>query len=577
MRFYRTHCICIFVVLLGAASARSYASVVFTGLDDRLEKNARALTALAAAPCETPRWRVERLYRNADEQIGNALEALGHYRFEIEKSISFDAADCWSASFEVRPGQPVHIRDVAVVIDGEAGDDPDITVGASAIRPAPGDVLNHGNYERYKRSILSGLSLLGYFDAKLVDNSVLVDESLEYADVRLRVESGPRYHFGEIEFSDGILEPELLARYPGFRKGDAFDAGAIAKLHESLSGGGYFASVSIRAEPVEGGGRDVPVFVTLTPARRRVYTVGAGYATDTGIQGRLGYTNRRRNDKGHQFDARLFLSQVDSELTGTYRWPRGKPDAEWAEVYGGFLRKRTDTSDSDKTTLGIRVTRNRSRNWLETPYLDFTNEDFVIGNQEGSSRLIIPGITWETTVGRELRRVPSGHRISFDLRGALDKLGSDTSFAQATASAKWITSLGGATRLLARADLGATAKRALEELPATVRFFAGGDTSVRGYGFETIGPLDDDGNVTGGAHLIVLSLEADWLIAENWAIAAFADSGSAFNNSNPDFKTGLGLGIRWYSPVGPIRIDIAHPLDDPEQDYRLHLTLGPDL
>jgi translocation and assembly module TamA len=271
------------------------------------------------------------------------------------------------------------------------------------------------------------------------------------------------------------------------------------------------------------------------------------------------------------------LSQVDSEITGAYRWPIGRPTAEWAVIYGGLQDKETDTSHSEKSTLGIRMSRNRSTEWLETPYLEFTYEDFIVGEQVDSSRLIIPGITWERTIGRDLRRVDAGHRISFDLRGAFDKLGSDTTFLQATVSTKWIWSPGSLMRILARADLGATAKDSLDDLPATVRFFAGGDTSVRGYDFETIGPVDDNGDVTGGSHLIAVSLEADWKIASNWAIAAFVDSGSAFDDSAPDFKTGLGLGLRWYSPLGPIRVDFAHPLDDPDENFRLHITLGPDL
>jgi len=167
--------------------------------------------------------------------------------------------------------------------------------------------------------------------------------------------------------------------------------------------------------------------------------------------------------------------------------------------------------------------------------------------------------------------------MSFDLYGAHEKLLSDTTFFQATVSSKWIKSLGESTRFLARADLGTTVTQNFGQLPATVRFFTGGDTTVRGYGFETIGPVDPDGNVTGGEHLIVLSLEADWLVANNWAVAVFADSGTSFVGSDPDFKTGVGIGLHWYSPVGPIRVDLAHPLDDPDQDYRLHITFGPDL
>ena len=363
------------------------AEVSFSGLDEALEQNARALMRLATAPCDAPEWRVRKLFRDADAQLQDALEALGHYRFSVDKRISFQDTECWSAEFEVSLDEPVRVRDVAVNIAGDAKDDADLAERTKLPALVPGSVLNHGAYESYKKSLLSDLTTRGYFEAAFTESSVTVDTTLTHADIDILVESGPRYRFGDIRFTEGILTPALLGAHADFQSGDPYDAGAISRLHESLNGSGYFASVEIQAEPAAGPEKLVPVFVRLTPTRRRVFTVGAGYATDTGIQGRLGYTNRRRNEQGHQFDARLFLSQVDSELTGTYRWPRGNPDAEWVDSDGGGLRKRTETSSSDKTTHGVRVARTRGKKWLETPYLDFTGEDFKVGEQVDSSRL----------------------------------------------------------------------------------------------------------------------------------------------------------------------------------------------
>jgi translocation and assembly module TamA len=163
------------------------------------------------------------------------------------------------------------------------------------------------------------------------------------------------------------------------------------------------------------------------------------------------------------------------------------------------------------------------------------------------------------------------------LRGSSDSLASDTSFLQFKATTKWIWSLSEKTRMIARGKFGATLKDELSELPVSVRFFTGGDHSVRGYDFESLGPVDENGAVIGGSHLLEASIEFDRMIVGNWSIAAFVDTGSAFSDFSPEFSTGVGLGIRWYSPIGPIRIDFAHPLDDPDRDFRLHLTLGPDL
>lgn len=559
------------------AAQSSFAAVTYTGLPDALEKNARALMPLASAPCNSAPFRIERLFRDSDAKLREALEALGYYQFEYQKSLALDQSGCWSASFDVQLGEPVVLRRVDVIVQGEANDDEWLRSMSRPLSPAAGDVLDHGVYEQFKKRLMASVQGHGYFDAQWLRSEVIVDESMTTADVLLEIDSGPLYRFGDITYSDDVLRSALLANYAKFSPGDPYSAEAISNLQESLSGSGYFGSVTIRAEPAGDGSHVVPVYVALSPGMRQVYTVGLGYATDIGVQGRLGYTNRRLNDLGHQFDSQLYASSVDSQISGTYRWPRGNPEAEWVDIYGGFQHKRTDTSETDKVTFGIRVSRNRSPDWLETPYINFTGENYTVGDQVDKSRLIIPGISWESTVGREISRIRTGHRISLDLRGSLDAIGSDTSFMQLTGSTKWAVPLGEANRLLARADLGFTLKEDFDQLPASVRYFAGGDNSVRGYGFETLGPTNEEGDVIGGSYLATFSVEFDRLLWKKWSVAAFVDTGNAFDSFDFDFKTGIGLGLRWYSPLGPIRLDVAHPLDDPDRDYRIHITLGPDL
>jgi translocation and assembly module TamA len=148
---------------------------------------------------------------------------------------------------------------------------------------------------------------------------------------------------------------------------------------------------------------------------------------------------------------------------------------------------------------------------------------------------------------------------------------------QAIAFGKWVWSTPRGQRFLVRGQVGATAKRDFAELPASVRFFAGGDDSVRGYSFESLGPVDAAGAVIGGSSLATGSFEFEQPLRERWSLAFFVDSGNAFEGSHIDARTGLGLGGRWQSPLGPIRVDLAHALDGDGRDWRLHVSLGPDL
>ena len=567
----------LFIALAAAgAPVNAFAAVEFVGLDEALERNARAMVRLASTTCDRPGWRIERLYRNADKELRGALEALGYYAYTLEKELSFDDPECWEATFTVQLGSPVVLSEVRLSMLGEVNNYPGIVEDISGLKPERGVVLNHGTYEAFKRSILTQLTNRGFLASELTRNTVVVDESLSSAVIDIEVESGSRYRFGELSYTEGILDDDILNSYSTFRPGEHFDADAIARLHEQLRGSGFFASVSIRADPVDDS-LDVPVIVTLQPARRHLFSAGVGYSTDTGLHGKLGYVNRRLNPAGHRLEAELFASTVESELTGIYRWPHIGSRLSWFEAYSGYQRRRTDTSESDKTTVGFRWVRNRSERWLETPYIDLTYEDFEVAGERDQSTLLMPGITWEATEGRALRRIDTGWKVSVDLRGSYEQLVSDATFGQVTSSAKYVHSLGRSSRLIVRGELGTTFGADVRDLPATVRFFTGGDTSVRGYDYESIGPLNDDGEVIGGSNLTTFSIEIDRLVRGDWALAVFADTGSAFNDSDTDFKTGVGIGVRWFSPFGPIRLDIAHPLDDEETDVRFHITLGPDL
>ncbi len=251
---------------LGTATFEASAALTITGLPEPLERNASALIGLASAPCDIAHWRVERLYRNMDSELDDAMRAMGHYQFSFEKSISYEDAACWSATLDVTPGDPVLLRQVEVTVTGDAENDSAIPTRINLRRPLPESVLNHGEYESFKQYVTSMLQARGYFEAQLTESSVVVDETLSFADIRLAIESGPRYIFGPIEFSELVLERSLLVSYAEFSPGDAYDDVAIARLYESLNGSGYFGSVSIRTEPATDGSHEVPVFVMLTRA-----------------------------------------------------------------------------------------------------------------------------------------------------------------------------------------------------------------------------------------------------------------------------------------------------------------------
>jgi len=141
-------------------------------------------------------------------------------------------------------------------------------------------------------------------------------------------------------------------------------------------------------------------------------------------------------------------------------------------------------------------------------------------------------------------------------------------------SATWMHPLPWNSKFIGRTELGATLVDQFDKLPPTYRFYAGGINSIRGYDYKELGPKDSEGNVIGGKFLTVLSLEYEKAVFDDWGVAAFIDSGNAYNPDNLLLKTGAGLGVRWYSPFGPVRIDFAMPLNESNSSFQIHFAAG---
>jgi translocation and assembly module TamA len=552
------------------------ADVVVEGLDGELEANARALMRLDDQPCDAPTRRVEAEFDAAQEEIQLALEAYGFYDASVDAALEF-SGDCWQARFVVSPGERVLLRDVQVELRGDARTDAafDALLAQSEIVSA--QPLLHGDYDALKQALRALAIERGYRDAQFTQSTIDVYPSELSADVSVVFDSGQRYRFGEIEIDDGMLDRDLLFSYIDPARGQYYDSRALTDARLELINSGYFDGVFIEPGVPDAAAMEIPVRIRLTPAARAQVSYGFGLSTDTGPRFRFGRSIRRLNSAGHQLNVNGLFSPVVIEASANYRLPYGDPRSEWISFDVGGIREDTDTSTSRSLQLGARRVVTQSRIWTRTDLLSMIVEDFDIGSQSGRSRLLTPGVEFIRLDADDAIRPNRGSRLSFELRGASDALGSDTSFAQMTAAGKWIWPLLQSSRLLIRTEVGRVWFDEFTDLPPSVRYFAGGDHSVRGYDFETLGALNELGEVIGGSRLFTASVEFEKQIRPAWSIAFFTDVGNAFLDSNADLSSSAGLGARWRSPLGPVRIDLAKPHDGPDRDVRLHITLGPDL
>lgn len=549
--------------------------IIITGAPEPLAENIRSYLSIAQENCEISEWRIKRLLREVDTQARQAAQALGYYHTAIEKHYTRHE-DCWQLKLAVKPGRPTRVAKVDIDIPGEASNDKEFKEYLDNLPLQPGDQLNHDVYESIK-SDLNNLAIeRGYFDNQFITSELQVNTDLNQAGIVIQFDSGRRYRFGETDIQQSIFANDLIDRYIPFEPGDPYSSEKLLQLREGLNNSRYFEQVIVREHAEKTESYQVPITVTLVPRKRHSYAIGVGGATDTGPRVRFEYEDRYINSRGHRFSSDLILSPVRSEINTIYRIPLENPVSEHLDFYSGFLEENTDTLTSEALTLGSRYNFTFSNDWVISYFLNYQREDFIVAAESQSSRLLVPGISGSLTRVDEPIYPLAGWRLYSQLRGASDNLISDTSFTQLYSSFKYVHKLGFG-RLLTRLEGGVTETSEFDKLPSSVRFFAGGDNSVRGYGYKDLGPVDDNGQVIGGTNLLVGSIEYDYRVMSRWVIAIFFDKGNAFTTTDADFKRGAGMGIRWLSPIGPIRIDIATPLDDEDGDIRFHLSMGPDL
>lgn len=519
---------------------------------------------------------LRRFRRAAEEQARQAAQALGYYQAEIDSQVRPGKDPV--LQLDVQPGEPVRLRQVTVRVEGEAAGLKAFKVPKSKAL-APGEPLNHGLYEDAKKLIQSQALRYGFFDGRFRSQRLDIDPRAGVADIELIYDSGPRYALGRVAFDgDTPFDPDLLARLVPFPPNIPYDADQVAKLSQNLQASGYFEEVRVDAQPEPGAGRLIPVKVRLGAVKPRTLGLGVGFSTDVGPRARANWTRHWINPQGHRLGAESEISTARQSVGTWYEIPLDPPLTDSLRFTSGFQREQLTDVESRRFTLGSQWQSKLPDDWQRVVSLRWEQEiyDFGDGSPNGRSSFLIPGIGYSVTRSDNRLDPNQGYHLQLDVRAAKEGVLSDADMTYASAMAKGLYTLPGGHRLLGRVQAGGIATTDYGAIPPSLRFFAGGDQSVRGYDYQTLSPEDRQGNKVGGRYMVVGSAEYQYPIAERWRIAAFVDRGNAVNNLKDKLKTGAGIGVRWVSPVGPIRLDLAKALDDPG-GFRIHFSMGPEL
>lgn len=566
----------IFALLLVTTAYADEPEIIIKGLTKKLQTNVQAFLSLTQETCKPPDWRIRNLFAKADSEIDKALRALGYYQPIIVKNLTF-TEHCWHASFDISAGNPVRIHTLTVKIQGEAKQEPAFLKLLSNLPFKQHDILNHGLYEKIKQDLQSLALEYGYLKHQLIKKSLRVTPKKNRAEIELIMDSGPQHYFGKIYLDQDILNPDFVQRFITIKLGDAYSSKKMAKTYNALADSIYFKNVVVNPQMDNIENNEVPLHISLTPAKRHDYNIGVGYDTDIGPLVSIGYQNHRLNREGHYLSLNADFSPLLSSTEASYRIPFSYPRRDFIAFAMGYKYEKPDSFKSEEAKLSLQYQHLYKNGWKQVLFFNFSYENFTISGVSKKTTLLVPGVHWQYKESDHALRPSKGYKLYFSLASSAESFISDVSFFQATAAGKLINSLPWSARMITRINLGTTLTSSFERLPTSYRFFAGGTESIRGYEYKELGPTDDDGDVIGGKMLTIISAEYEQFINESWSIATFLDSGNAYNPNNIDIKTGVGVGIRWISPIGPVRLDFAMPLNDSDSSFQFHFSAGPIL
>ncbi len=538
--------------------------IIINGIDDELKDNAMAYLELRKS-MENPHFSVpwlRKLHKKANTNISEALQPFGYYQVIVTSFLKQQEDNSWLAEYTVDKGEAVKVKLIDIVISGPAKQDTEVTKAVNDFPIKPGDSLNHGQYETAKSDLIVAIARMGYSKITIQEKEVIVDAKKNTADIHLHLQSGIKYYLGDFIFHQDFLNEEFILTYlQNVKSGDPHSKDKLLEIQDSLLSSGYFSKVDVEAgyEKVNTE-QQIPVDIFLEPAKRHKFSVGAGYDTQIEANFSLRWQHRRINRYGHNSDVTSKFSPKKSFIRGSYWMPTGNP---YTDRYGIVAKFETeDTSTTDRDTFDLQAGYwFEKKAWEVSLFTEYKFERFTIGDDPREETTLVSLGLGAEKINFEKKLFPRrGWELTGLVKLASEALASDISYARLHVKSRMLFPIGENGRLNLRGEAGFADASDFERYPSSLRFYAGGDQSVRGYKWQALGPVDHNGEVTGGRNVLTTTIEYDHKVTDKWVAAGFFDAGNAYNDTLEKVFMGAGFGVRYILPIGLARADLGFPL-----------------
>ena len=572
-------CLCLITQLSFAASEQLLLKYKINGITGPVANNVEKRLAIIqrfAGP-ELTASEIESFYAEGPEAIRQAMQPYGYFQVQVHNHLQHQR-DTWIAIYDIVPGPVVKIKQVDVEISG-AGKTHSVFQNFLAHFPIKsGDALNTEKYEAVKKALFNIANNEGFLAAQLTVHQIKIDLTTYTATIALHFDTGPQYYFGPIKFEQNTFDPNFLQRFVPFKTGSNYSGSALLQLQQNLANSGYFAETVVTPKKPNNNSVLVPITVTLIPRKKAQYSMGLGYGTDTGPRGSLGLDLRQLTTTGQTFKASLTASAIQNTLSARYVIPGKNPLIDQYYI-SAALGQESLPNDSSGTLAKLTVgyLTQLSKKWQQNLFISPQAEHYSInGGPFQESYILLPGINWSRSTYDDPIFPLQGSTININIQGTGPFI-SSSEFLQTELKGNYIFSLTSANRFILQGDIGYAWINDLNQLPLSLQYFAGGSQSIRGYGYESLGP---------GRTLAIGSIEYQRQVYNKWYATVFYDTGNATNHlichdaddgnaqENCGLKSSPGIGVLWASPVGPLEITLAQAIDEPNKPLHVEFSMG---
>lgn len=515
-------------------------------------------------------------------QVSQALQALGYYNSKIKLTID-DSANTPTITVDIAMGYPVVINHSQYLVTGSGASFEPFIKQRNSYPLVVGSKLDHGSYQTTKSAMMDIARAYGFFDAKWTKHQIKVDIKSQTAAIDLVFDTGERFHFGEIIIDGDHASNDIVRAMASFKRGDAYTSATVANYNISLNQSRYFTSVQAIPALPNGLDKSIDIKVSTVHRPRNIVEVSAGVTSELGERGRLKWVKPWINRYGHSLESEIKLNQQEQSVTNNYKVPHGDPNLDYTNYVLGWRHTSNFNETNNryrKYSLQWQRHQQINEDWKRILLLKYEREK---DNTQTQTRThLIPGVSY-IRERREGGITPYwGDRQFISVEVSDKAWGSQSSFYKLSLRSNWLRRFNDTHQILLKIDAGYLSANNINEVPISMRYFAGGDNNLRAYKFNSVSPLDDDDKARGGLTQLLSTIEYSYPIKDQWRLALFHDWGSIGDKFFDDKYSDAGIGIRWETPVGLVRLDFAKGLQGSDierfdRPFNISFAIGLDL